>query len=96
MCPGLLGLGRWPGPRRRQSIVRQEAAVWAQAWVQGLRARGMPNAQGHASSTDADAVALTHDDKGAPHIAADPGAFPDFRICGFFEKCGLLHLSNRI
>ena len=24
--------------------------------------------------------------KGAPPIAADPGGFPDFRICGFFRK----------
>ena len=34
--------------------------------------------------------------KGAPPIAADPGGFPDFRILGFFGKCGFLEFSGGI
>ena len=46
-------------------------AAWAQARAQGPGAQGMPKAQGPASSTDANALALIHDDT-ITHMSAIP------------------------
>ena len=47
------------------------AAAWAQARAQGPGAQGMPKAQGPASSADANALALIHDNT-IIHMSAIP------------------------
>ena len=69
-CGHALALGPSLGPgRRRPGALR--AAAWAQARAQGPGAQGMRTAQGPASSTDADALALIHDDA-IIHISVIP------------------------
>ena len=67
---GSWALGPGLGPGRR-ALCAGPAAAWAQARAQGPGAQGMPTAQGPASSTDADALALIHDDA-IIHISVVP------------------------
>ena len=66
--PWALGPGLGPGCR---ALGAGPTAAWAHARAQGPGAQDMPTAQGPASSTDANAVALIHDDN-IIHISAIP------------------------
>ena len=92
------GLGLWagpgpwaraPGPGRRRPGTRREAA-WARA--QGPGAQGMPKAQGPASSTDANALALFHDDS-IIHMSAIPNPIIECLCIGPSKECPNLKCS---
>ena len=66
--------------------------TWAQARAQGPGAQGMPKAQGPASSTDANALALIHDDN-IIHMSAIPNPIIECLCIGPSKGCPKRNIS---
>ena len=84
--PWALGPGLGPG---RHALHAGPAAAWAQVRAQGPWGQGPPKAQGPASSADANALALIHDDN-IIHMSAISNSIigcPNLNISPYVQWC---------